>query len=218
MFISRFIPATADRRERRLLAACIGLLAFYAAAFVVLQRTSTRFDLVFLAKRQQFLLQRQLGRPVPIDHVIDVTQHAQATPLIALLGGWSAVEPWGVWTDGPHAEMALAVPPSRQNSLMLLLWADIMLAADGRQDIKLGINGRHVGSWHITRGQAVLCAPVPADIVPATGLLLTTIDIGAPHAPPGSTTDDRALGLGLTKVEVASSRTGCVTAMPPNAE
>ncbi len=216
MFISRFIPAKEDTRERRLLAACVGLLAIYAAAFLVLQRTSTRFDLVFLAKRQQFLLQRQLGRPLPLDHVIDVAQHAQATPLIALLGGWSAVEPWGVWTDGPHAELGLVVPPS-QKSLALLLWADIMLAADGRQDIKLGINGRNVGSWHITQGQAVLCAPVPADIVPATGLLLATIDIGSPRAPPGSRTDDRALGLGLTKVEVVSSRTDCATATPPNA-
>ncbi len=208
MFISRFWPDPTVPRERWLLLTCIGLLAAYSTAFLYLSLTSIRVDDVFFSKREQFALKHQSRHPLVPNQVVDVAEHGRGTPMIALLRGWSDVENWGVWTDGPRAKLIVALPGVRSGTFALQLWVNVMPAPNGKQAFGIDMNGRHLGRWNTYNGEAVLCTPIPSDIVTMSGLLSITIDIDSSRAPPDGS-DDRHLGMGLKQVELLSSPADC---------
>ncbi len=197
-----------DPRERRCLVACVALCVGYIAVFGLFQVMGTRIDEAFLARRKDVLLQHLLRERLPFAVPVRLTEQGHFAASFLPLDGWSVAEPWGVWTDGAHADFAVALPEAGAATPVLQLWATIFLGAGGEQTLRLRTKGQTIGSWKLRDAHAVLCAPLPAGAASADGVLQIGIDILSPRSPPGGL-DRRKLGLGLERVELLPDRSRC---------
>lgn len=80
-------------------------------------------------------------------------------------GGWSGVEPWGRWTDGPRAVLEFSVvTPQPAETWPVTFWVHAHLDARGWQTVVVRLNGRRVAVWrwrdHPTARGEVLRVPV----------------------------------------------------------
>ena len=194
-------------RERWCLAACVALCALWVLVFAALALSSTRVDDVFFARRDALLLNRLLQFRLPLGSPVTLSQDGAVTPSV-VLHGWSAPEAWGVWTDGPHVNITVALPVNRPANSALELWGVVMRPPVGVQAIRLHAGGRELGEWRLASPQAVVCIPLPTGAETPAGLLRVDIDVAAPQLPPGGL-DPRRLGLGLERIELLSNPSQC---------
>jgi hypothetical protein len=206
-----------DPRERRCLAACVALCVSYIALFSLFQLAGTRIDDAFFARRKAVLLHRLLADRLPLNVPVSLTDRGHIAPSFLLFGGWSVAEPWGVWTDGGHADLAVALPNAGDSAPVLQLWATLELPPSGIQTLRLQTGGQTIGSWRLRSRHAVLCAKLPSGAASATGIVQIGIEIGSPQTPEGGL-DRRKLGLGLERVELLPQTSQCEpqAALPSN--
>jgi len=187
----------------------VGLCVFYVAVFGVFAVAGTRVDDAFFARRREFLLHQLLQDRLKLGVPVNVTEQGHMAPSFLLLGGWSAPEAWGVWTEGAHADFALALPEAGPAAPVLQLWAAVMRPPGGSQPIRLQAKGMAMGRWRLGgTKKVVICARLPAGAASAAGIVQIGIDIGLPQTPTGGL-DTRKLGLGLERVEVLSDLSQC---------
>ena len=194
-------------RERWCLAACVALCALWVLTFAILALSSTRIDDVFFARRDALLVNRLRQFRLPLGSPVTVSQDGAVTPSV-LLHGWSVPEARGVWTDGPRADITVALPVSRPSNSALELWAAVMLPPVGGQAIRLHAGGQMLGEWRFSSPQAVICIPLPAGAETQAGLLRVDVDVASPQSPPGGL-DPRRLGLGLERLELLPNPSQC---------
>jgi hypothetical protein len=124
--------------------------------------------------------------------------------------GWSSPEEWGTWSDGDEAFLNFYYRQKPQRDVRLRLTFNVFMAkSHDRQDLKISANGVQVAEWHIDA--AVDRMPVTKELTIPVSLLQTPhlelkLSIGNPMSPAqlGLSSDDRRLGIGLIKMEIAS--------------
>ncbi len=203
--ISEVLARGLDRgRERAALAGCAALIVCYAAALGWLQLTADPIDRRFFRQRQAFNIAALQQRPASVGQPLELAQAGQAGAPFALLEGWSAPEPWGVWTDGEAASLAIALPQPLPAALTLAFDAVVSLGVSGRQAVGVSVNGREIARWDLHERQVELAAPIPAEAFGLDGTLRIGFTIAHPDTLPHSK-DPRRLGLGLRRIEIRPS-------------
>lgn len=128
----------------------------------------------------------------------------------SLLGrrrGWSATEPWGVWTQGPRATFALRLAEPATGDLELSLQGRAFLSPIfPRQEVEVRVNGVSVARWVIRDGDGVVewKAMVPAGVSAGTHDIAVDLLIASPVSPVslGLSSDPRQLGLGIASLRL----------------
>ena len=125
------------------------------------------------------------------------------TVSLALGRGWSAPEPWGVWSDSKVATLRLPVPEGANRDLRLRVRAHA-ISRTGSQDVRVLVSGREVARWSFGSQQPSESreAVIPAALAPAGGEIEIAFEIANP-GPPANGADTRNLGLGLVDFELA---------------
>ncbi len=120
-------------------------------------------------------------------------------------GGWSGIEEWGRWTDGPRARLAFTIegPTSPQRS-PVSFWVHCHLGRRGRQRILVKVNGRRAAVWkwrdQPTARSETIHVPVGTPV---------EIEFRVRHLAPVGPIDRRLLGLALQwfRIEPSDSAT-----------
>jgi hypothetical protein len=120
--------------------------------------------------------------------------------------GWSAPEPWGVWSDGPSAALRLQLDGPVQGDLKLEMQGHAFLSPKGRQIVRVSLNGRPLGAltFDDKANEGVHTLAAPAGLVPADGRMDLEFEIEQPTAPGevSRSPDPRRLGLGLEALTI----------------
>jgi Iron-sulfur cluster-binding domain len=132
-----------------------------------------------------------------------------------LLDGWAWPEPWGAWTDGPVARMALRPVGDATDDLMLCARACAFLPSPAqRLEVAIRANGRALGAWSfqtsdgrsftetsVAFGGAIerRVAIPHGRVADETGHVVLEFEVDPPRSPIefGLGGDDRRLGMGL---------------------
>lgn len=124
-----------------------------------------------------------------------------------LAGGWSAQEPWGVWSDGERAALNILVPASVVADVEITLEGRVFLipGRHERQVVRVKANGEMIDKWVF--GGAPRMAKsflVPRHIAIKKRPISIELHIDHPQSPAelGLGQDKRRLALGLEKVSV----------------
>lgn len=121
-----------------------------------------------------------------------------------LIGGWSAPEATGVWSDGLSATMRLAAPGARPGApLVVELHALAFTSASiSQQPVAVSVGGRKLADWMVEgSGWRPYAVIVPAELVGPDGAV--TLVFAIPNAKPPSPQDPRRLGLGLQRAVIS---------------
>ena len=111
-----------------------------------------------------------------------------------LNGGWSGIEDWGVWSDGPVSGIELP----RLAGKTKVSFTVIAYSPRDRQSVKIDVDGVSTGSMFVpNQGRTTLTVNVPPGPEPD---LHVTFRIKHPAAPQG-VPDKRRLGIGLIAVD-----------------
>ncbi len=124
--------------------------------------------------------------------------------------GWSAPEEWGTWSDGDEAFLNFYYRQKPQQDVRLRLTFNVFLAkSHDRQDVRISANGVPIAEWHLNA--AIDRMPVTKELTIPVSLLQfphleLKLNIGNPVSPAqlDLSSDDRRLGIGLIKMEIAS--------------
>lgn len=125
-----------------------------------------------------------------------------------LASGWSGVESWGVWSDGPRAELSVPLPKT--------VLADFEIALEGplhwvkghkeNQHVSIRANNQPVGKWSLPNSPRYLIRiKVPRTMVEQSTVVSLLIDIADTRSPRDLNVsgDARRLGIGLETVSVS---------------
>jgi hypothetical protein len=143
-------------------------------------------------------------KPIPINRNINVHEF-QALGIISRFH-WSHIEDWGTWTDGEYAELLFLTPNSFSGP------AEIRLEVQGytpkehpQQNIEVFLNGERQFDLALTKAETTTLS-IPIDCSAAGTPIalgfrirnsLSPLELGISH-------DNRALGLGLLSLRLAS--------------
>lgn len=120
--------------------------------------------------------------------------------------GWSQSESWGCWTDGPEAELSIALrEPSKGETT---LSASVQgFVHSGKPSIKVQIygNGHELGSWNVSGAPSQYKLNIPASMWHPFGILDLSLSIEDATSPKalGLSEDDRRLGLGVSTIAIS---------------
>lgn len=128
---------------------------------------------------------------------------------VPLLGpGWSAPEPWGIWSSEAAAWLRIGLPQGTTGPVQLRLQTKGFVA-DGRPDqvVDVHVNGVEIGRLRFDLSKSAQDATfdVPESVRDRrAGSLVVRFDISNPTSPEslGLSEDKRRLGLGLTGLEI----------------
>ena len=131
--------------------------------------------------------------------------NAKSDGISRLGAGWSFPEAWGTWSNGPRAELTLAL---RQPPV-----SDVRMSIDARiypffpvieQSVRVNVNGTQVAVIERNWEDGILGGIfyVPAGVVTAQQPMRIVFEITRPTSPNdvGEGADRRKLGLGLKSV------------------
>jgi hypothetical protein len=117
-----------------------------------------------------------------------------------LASGWYNPEPWGIWSDGSVAEIAVSIPTADNKPLIFTATARAFAAHPATsQRITVLADGYPVATWDVKEGPpADYTAIIPPRSTSAE-LILIRFNIEHPDSPSaeGRGADDRKLGFGL---------------------
>jgi hypothetical protein len=199
-----FITRGLDRpEERRSLAACLILLVTYLMTLGIMLTFGSRIDTKFLAQRELVRFARARGQHLGVGVPVTVIANGVIAAPIVLLTGWSLPEPWGIWTNGATAELAVSLPSAWPAASVLQLRGIVVLPQTGVQTLEVQEGNAKVGRWSFTGRGAVLCLPLPQATPKQDGLLHIQLHIETPVQPGGP--DSRDLGFGLERIELMPS-------------
>ncbi|KQR85491.1 hypothetical protein ASG35_27290 [Burkholderia sp. Leaf177] len=124
--------------------------------------------------------------------------------------GWSATEPWGVWSNAKVATLGAHLAVSPINGLILRFGSKAFLVpAHPELTVTVRVNGTPLATYEYRYpddGQEHMrTLKVPADIAARNGTLLQIqFDVANPTSPEALQIngDDRLLGIGLTSLQV----------------
>jgi SAM-dependent methyltransferase len=120
-----------------------------------------------------------------------------------LLGsGWSGLEDWGVWTDGPEAIIEMMLPPGRTGAVRLEGRVFLEPERHPRLTISVDANGTPAAFEPVSAADPRAVLTIPAGLADARGALRLKLTIDRPMAPAaiGVNTETRVVGLGLEAV------------------
>jgi len=118
-----------------------------------------------------------------------------------LVSGWYGFEPWGVWSNGSVAQLAVDLPEADDKPLTFTATAQAFAAHPSNlQRVTVSAEGRVVATWDVKEGPP---AEYTATIPPrssASQPILIEFHIDHPSSPSeqGRGADPRKLGLGLS--------------------
>lgn len=128
---------------------------------------------------------------------------------VYLDGGFSHVEDWGVWTDGPAARLSLPLVPDAaisQLALHLILGPSLV---DGQATGQIQLNGRTIARLPFVGGSADVFLVANLEPQPASGIVID-FELGGLLSPQGMgiNEDTRMLGLALRSIHCLSAEHG----------
>ena len=119
----------------------------------------------------------------------------------ALGFGWFSPEPWGVWSDGPAAQLIADISDASNKPILLTVWAHALAFHPERtQEVAVFASGRLSAVWNINEaGDAEYKALVMPGKVNQP--LIIEFQVRHPVTPRhnGLGPDDRKLGIGLVR-------------------
>jgi hypothetical protein len=121
-----------------------------------------------------------------------------------LISGWSAADPKGIWSNGPHSVMTINVPDiSAGAPLIVELHAmSFNKPPEVMQKIEVSVKGRKLVTWNVEKANwRPYRVSIPADLVTPGQPLTIEYTIGAPNPP--TPEDPRSIGLGVEKVIIS---------------
>jgi hypothetical protein len=118
----------------------------------------------------------------------------------SLGSGWSQPEPWGVWSEGPAAQLVASIAKPSNKGLTFTAWAHgLGVHPSTTQRVIVSANGLPVATWNLKEGgDSEYTAAIPPRSTPDQPILIE-FQIDHPISPRqnGSGPDDRELGIGL---------------------
>lgn len=131
--------------------------------------------------------------------------------------GWSAPEDWGVWSDGPLATIAAALPSTAMPPLTFSIVAHAFgLPAGQTRLVTVSHAGRDLAQWRVGGGDDSFAVPVPAEAF-ASGELFLDLHVSNPRSPielhAGS--DPRHLGIGIVSLLLSPASSPAPPAAAP---
>ena len=170
-------------------------------------------DLVACSQR----LRDRLDLPLPDSDTLSLNQ---AVPVAASKGstsvlgyGWSTPEVWGVWSDGPAAQLVLQLENVPNKPMVLKVWGHSLAAPpDNQQTVTVLVNGKTAAVWSVKER---VDAEYSANIQPTTFKqqpIYVELRIAHPTSPSelGLGADPRKLGFGLVALCLQSHEAqGC---------
>ncbi|MFP8780619.1 hypothetical protein [Hydrogenophaga sp. RWCD_12] len=117
--------------------------------------------------------------------------------------GWGSPEPWGVWTLGHYAELALE-PASAEQPMDLVLEATAFVPPGApAQSFDVSVNGGKAVAWRFSNSDVQRLRMAVPPLGP-TGVLRVGIAVRQPRSPSahGAGPDERLLGLGLRSLRL----------------
>jgi hypothetical protein len=136
--------------------------------------------------------------------VYDSTEERSLRPF--LQSGWSHMEPWGVWSDGKAATLAIPmVAEDFPSGSRITLFTGGFVPDQVIQMIRASINGRFVAEWRYdaqSRDQLHEIIVEPEDI--ANGQVMLYFDIPTAVSPKSlGFGDPRELGLAISRISIS---------------
>ncbi len=118
-----------------------------------------------------------------------------------LASGWYNPEPWGIWSSGSMADIAVTIPEADNQPLMFTATAQAFaLHPATSQRIRVLADGHEVATWDVKEGApADYTATIPPRSTSAEPILIQ-FHVDHPSSPTeqGRGADDRKLGFGLS--------------------
>jgi hypothetical protein len=115
--------------------------------------------------------------------------------------GWGAVEPWGTWSVGKHANLRLATSPAANGGLDFdLFFRSFLHVKHPQTQVEIWANGDKITGWALNEFRSKLYRlTLPAGCLGANGAIDLEFRIANPCSPfeLGASTDPRPLGIGL---------------------
>ena len=109
----------------------------------------------------------------------------------AVLGtGWSGIEEWGVWSDGPAAQIIL---PETERGLATVAITAVCFGESGSRIVDIGIDDRETQPYEVDASGTHITVELPAEAICLT--IRPRNPLSPRHA--GMSTDERLLGIGL---------------------
>ncbi|HYE53147.1 MAG TPA: hypothetical protein VEB20_26345, partial [Azospirillaceae bacterium] len=134
-----------------------------------------------------------------------------------LLGGWSVGDPWGAWTMGPRADLAMVLPEPVQDDMVMELELFPFLPP-GREarGLEVLVNSLSVAHLDVARDGEMRKVAIPLRAADMYGRRDITIRLAVdrPDVPKdlGLGPDDRPLGFGVASLAI---RPAAAPAVPP---
>lgn len=116
--------------------------------------------------------------------------------------GWSAIEPWGVWSDGPVSTLRLPQPPKGVTKLRVLF--NGFVAQGSPLTITADIDGAEEVTTVVQHDQPVgISMDIPVPEAPSGRILTVSLKYDRPTSPQeaGMSTDPRKIALGLRSLQ-----------------
>jgi hypothetical protein len=146
------------------------------------------------------------GPFLPLNETTISLSSAAEIPAI-LRSGFSAREPWGVWSDGRVAEVAFRVPslehePNLRSVAISIEGIGFVPPPLQSQTVNISANGHAVGSYEFVAGWQRIEITVPRAVIVDAPWLVLRFDIpNATLADPAMPTS-RLLGLGIKELNI----------------
>lgn len=125
----------------------------------------------------------------------------------ALVKGWSASEPWGVWSDGKKAQMTLKLDPALQGKDIELEFSAQAFVREKapKQTVTVSVSGKQLATWEYAVGGTTggfSSVVVPAALNSKPGVIELNFSFPQAVAPAavGESTDARVLAVGISNV------------------
>jgi hypothetical protein len=128
--------------------------------------------------------------------------HHGAAGTALLRRGWSRPEPWGVWSDGPRAELDLIPPEGWHGGARIAIEAHGFVAEGrDRQRVTIQAGGAAIAALDVgPRAKFELTVPASAIRDGRTRLVLLVPGAISPRVLDRASLDNRRLGIGLIGV------------------
>ena len=130
-----------------------------------------------------------------------------------LTSGWSTPEAWGVWSEGPAAQVTLPLAKIAADKPLTLSFkvSGFVAEPSPQQQVAVKVDGQDLGAWSWTFAGGVPAAKVETITVPAEALagktsLVIDFAIARPTSPASVNMNSDARALGLQLVDVGFSQ------------
>lgn len=134
----------------------------------------------------------------PSNQMVSVAAGAPGLPALGI--GWSNPEPWGVWSDGPKAQLIVEPEDPAKKPTKLVVRARSLSAPPAKaQRVTVIINGKEAAVWDVVEGKDdEYTASIPPGFAPFDPIAIE-FQIQHPISPAelGAGNDGRKLGFGL---------------------